>query len=470
MAIDAQPPSAHTSCARCQLSLHPGQEMVDCPECGRWYHVRCWQAAAGCSATDCPGFAGPPPDPDADPFSAFEPVAEVHEDSSATQPPDRDEAEPILTISLDDLDQADPQKVIVPRGERRSRDARGARPRADDRRSPPATGEDKPFNRLAVASFLTGLAGTVCVGIVTGLVAVVLGLLAVGQLRSRRERGLGFAATGMLLGVFDIVLWGAAIVAWIGSGVSGESQSVEDDMDMDIDLAALEQLDPPLKRAMLANVLIRVKNGGLLGGGGMGSGVILKLDRQTAWVLTNRHVIDPDFSDRTDSAALPDSLQGSIEVKVVGQPLQPSRVVWTAPDGIDLALVQTTVTGVGNPAVQPQAARWETDIEPRIGDDVFAVGNPQGLGWTHTQGTVSQFRTQPKGSRQIRLVQTSTAINPGNSGGGLYDAEGRLIGINTATIDKRVADGLSFAIAIRTFLTFDVPFVRSAPPGAPAVP
>jgi len=468
MAFDAQPPSALTSCARCQLSIHPGQETVDCPECGRWYHARCWQAAAGCTATDCPAYAGPPPDPDDDLFITYEPAAASQETSPSANEPPSDGTEPILTISPDDLDRAVPQKVIVPRRERRSRDTGGMRSPPDNRRTNNASTEAKPLNRLAVASFLTGLGGTVCFGIVTGLVAIVLGLLAVGQLRSRRQRGLGFAATGMLLGVFDIVLWGAAIVAWMGTGFSGEPSSAEDDLD--IDLAALEQLDPPLKRAMLANVLIRVKNGGLLGGGGMGSGVILKLDRQTAWVLTNRHVIDPDFSDRTDSAALPDALQGSIEVKLVGQPLQPGRVVWTAPDGIDLALVQTTVTGGGNPSVQPQSARWETDIEPRIGDEVFAVGNPQGLGWTHTQGTVSQFRTQPKGSRQVRLVQTSTAINPGNSGGGLYDAEGRLIGINTATIDKRVADGLSFAIAIRTFLTFDVPFVRSAPPGAPAVP
>jgi S1-C subfamily serine protease len=316
-----------------------------------------------------------------------------------------------------------------------------------------------------VASFLTGLAGTVCVGIVTGVVAIVLGVVAVARLRSGRERGIGFAATGVLLGVFDVILWGAALVVWLSPGPGAAPADSSDDLE--VDLAAFAQLDPPLRRAMLANVLIRVHSGGLLGGDGMGSGVILQLDPQSAWILTNRHVVDPDYSDRTATGAPPGTLRGTIEVKLVGQPLQPGQVIWTAPEGIDLAVVQTNVVPVPDAPARPAEADWESSTEPRIGDEVFAVGNPQGLGWTHTQGTVSQFRTQPKGNRQVRLVQTSTAINPGNSGGGLYDAAGRLIGINTATIDKRVADGLSFAIDFKTFLSFRVPFLRRAA-GAPA--
>jgi serine protease Do len=46
----------------------------------------------------------------------------------------------------------------------------------------------------------------------------------------------------------------------------------------------------------------------------------------------------------------------------------------------------------------------------------------------------------------------TAAINPGNSGGGLYDADGRLIGINTLTSDKRFAEGLGFAISLPTLL------------------
>jgi serine protease Do len=54
--------------------------------------------------------------------------------------------------------------------------------------------------------------------------------------------------------------------------------------------------------------------------------------------------------------------------------------------------------------------------------------------------------------RETKIIQTSAAINPGNSGGGLYDKAGKLIGINTWTKDKRLAEGLSFAITFTTLL------------------
>ncbi|NQT40981.1 MAG: trypsin-like serine protease, partial [Planctomycetes bacterium] len=84
------------------------------------------------------------------------------------------------------------------------------------------------------------------------------------------------------------------------------------------------------------------------------------------------------------------------------------------------------------------------------------------LGWTHTQGAISQFRIQGHGLRRIRVIQTSTAINQGNSGGGLYDAQGDLIGINTWTQDKRVSEGLNFAIALSSLLELDPPPLRFA--------
>ena len=365
----------------------------------------------------------------------------------------------VLTISTTDLNQAIP--------ERPRRSASGSHPtKARSATAASLTGgrspraSEKPLNQLAVASFLTGLGGILCVGVVTGVVAIVLGVLASARLRTARERGIGFAATGVLLGFFDVILWGAALVTWLSSGPGTAPVDFSDQLE--VDLAALAQLDPPLRRAMLANVLIRVRGRGLFGGEGMGSGVILQLDSQSAWILTNRHVVDPDYSESTSTGAPPEGVRGTVEVKLVGQPLQPGQVIWTAPEGIDLAVVQTSVVPQPAAPARPSAADWVSPAEPRIGDAVFAVGNPQGLGWTHTQGTVSQFRTQSRGSRQVRLVQTSTAINSGNSGGGLYNAAGRLIGINTATVDKRVADGLSFAIDLDTFLAFRVPFLRRA--------
>jgi hypothetical protein len=465
MPFETVPTAAPQSCPRCRLSLLAGQQTVDCPACGRRHHARCWQSNAGCSAVDCPdhagGFAPTPP-----PLGEHPPLAETAVEATSPAPAGNHpvdslgDEDVVLTISTDDLDRAIPERPRRSPSERSRPASRAAPSPRSSRDRSTGSPESKPLNGLAVASFLTGLAGTVCVGIITGVVAIVLGVLAVARLRTGRERGIVFAATGVVLGVFDVVLWGAALVLWLSPGPGAAPADPSDDLE--VDLAALAQLDPPLRRAMLANVLIRVHSGGLLGGEGMGSGVILQLNAQSAWVLTNRHVVDPDYSDRTHTVALPGTVRGTVEVKLVGQPLQPGQVIWTAPDGIDLAVVQTNVVPVPDAPARPAEADWESLAEPRIGDEVFAVGNPQGLGWTHTQGTVSQFRTQPKGNRQVRLVQTSTAINPGNSGGGLYDSAGRLIGINTATIDKRVADGLSFAIDFKTFLAFRVPFLRPA--------
>ena len=86
----------------------------------------------------------------------------------------------------------------------------------------------------------------------------------------------------------------------------------------------------------------------------------------------------------------------------------------------------------------------------KVGQTVFAIGNPHQLGWTQTQGVISQFRIRPIDDRRIRVIQTQAAINQGNSGGGLYDQEGYCLGINTWTADKRTTEGIGFAIALDT--------------------
>jgi S1-C subfamily serine protease len=91
----------------------------------------------------------------------------------------------------------------------------------------------------------------------------------------------------------------------------------------------------------------------------------------------------------------------------------------------------------------------------RVGQRVYAIGNPFGLDWTLTTGIVSALdRSLPaEDGRTViqHLVQTDAAINPGNSGGPLLDSAGRLIGINTAIFSPSGASaGVGFAVPVDT--------------------
>jgi S1-C subfamily serine protease len=89
----------------------------------------------------------------------------------------------------------------------------------------------------------------------------------------------------------------------------------------------------------------------------------------------------------------------------------------------------------------------------KVGQKVFAIGNPFGLDWTLTTGIVSALdRSLPSERGTIEhLIQTDAAINPGNSGGPLLDSSGRLIGITTAIYSPSGASaGIGFAVPVDT--------------------
>ena len=90
----------------------------------------------------------------------------------------------------------------------------------------------------------------------------------------------------------------------------------------------------------------------------------------------------------------------------------------------------------------------------RVGQSVFAIGNPFGLDWTLTTGIVSALDRELPAERDrvIRgLIQTDAAINPGNSGGPLLDSAGRLIGVNTAIYSPSGSSaGIGFAVPVDT--------------------
>jgi S1-C subfamily serine protease len=95
-----------------------------------------------------------------------------------------------------------------------------------------------------------------------------------------------------------------------------------------------------------------------------------------------------------------------------------------------------------------------TSADLKVGQKVFAIGNPFGLDWTLTTGIVSALDRslqREDGTIIDHLVQTDAAINPGNSGGPLLDSAGRLVGITTAIFSTSGSSaGVGFAVPVDT--------------------
>ena len=110
----------------------------------------------------------------------------------------------------------------------------------------------------------------------------------------------------------------------------------------------------------------------------------------------------------------------------------------------DLAVVKVEMTGL------PSAVFGNSD-DLMVGEPAIAIGNPLGLEFhgSVTMGVISALnRTIDLGDRRFKLIQTDAAINPGNSGGALINADGELIGINSAKIAVAGVEGIGFAIPI----------------------
>jgi serine protease Do len=154
---------------------------------------------------------------------------------------------------------------------------------------------------------------------------------------------------------------------------------------------------------------------------GMGSGVIVTRD---GYLLTNNHVVDN--ADEV-KVALADGRE--FVARIVGKDPQ-SDVAVLKIDAKDLPAVE-----LGD----------SDNLE--VGDVVLAIGNPFGVGQTVTSGIISATGRGSLGLDYEDMIQTDAAINPGNSGGALVDAEGRLIGINTAILSRSGGNqGIGFAV------------------------
>jgi Do/DeqQ family serine protease len=158
---------------------------------------------------------------------------------------------------------------------------------------------------------------------------------------------------------------------------------------------------------------------------GLGSGVIVSTE---GYLLTNQHVVEG---------------ADDIEVTLADGRSALAKVVGTDADS-DLALLKVSLDG-------PIPAIPLGDIaRVSVGDPVLAIGNPFNVGQTVTSGIVSALDRNPLGLTAIEnFIQTDAAINPGNSGGALVDAQGRLVGINTAIFSRSGGSmGIGFAIPV----------------------
>jgi S1-C subfamily serine protease len=119
--------------------------------------------------------------------------------------------------------------------------------------------------------------------------------------------------------------------------------------------------------------------------------------------------------------------------------------------------------GVGFKRPPPVPVGTSSDL--KVGQKVFAIGNPFGLDWTLTNGIVSALdRSLGSESSNVieHLIQTDAAINPGNSGGPLLDSAGRLIGINTAIYSPSGASaGIGFAVPVDTVMRVVPQIIRN---------
>ncbi len=163
---------------------------------------------------------------------------------------------------------------------------------------------------------------------------------------------------------------------------------------------------------------------------GAGSGIVLDGDGH---ILTNFHVVE-----------------GAREIQVTlhDGSAHEARVV-----GVDPA-TDVAVLRIEPPVAPLRPATFGTSHDLRVGQRVFAIGNPFGLERTLTTGIVSSLnRSLPtKTGRTIKsIIQTDAAINPGNSGGPLLDSRGHLIGMTTAIASRTgQSSGVGFAIPVGT--------------------
>ena len=181
-----------------------------------------------------------------------------------------------------------------------------------------------------------------------------------------------------------------------------------------------------------------------------GSGVFYQLDKTTgdAIIITNYHGV---YNADTGNIA------SQILVNVYGSPLSAQSIAATFVGGSmreDIAVLRVSGSELLKTSVAKAATLASSDaLHP--GDTAIAIGNPQGKGISATYGKVNVVTESLDTTAcdevteiSLRVIRIDTAVNGGNSGGGLFDAEGKLIGIVNAKIIEENIENIGFALPI----------------------
>lgn len=168
---------------------------------------------------------------------------------------------------------------------------------------------------------------------------------------------------------------------------------------------------------------------------GAGSGIILTED---GYILTNNHVI----SEESSSAFYAIQEASDIKVKLYNDDTEYTATVVGTDSYTDLAILKIEKDGL-TPAVLGNSDNL------KVGEFVFAIGNPLGLDYSVTSGIISALdREVSSDGTTYYAIQTDAAINSGNSGGALVNTKGEVIGINTLKFAGSGIEGVGFAIPI----------------------
>lgn len=167
-----------------------------------------------------------------------------------------------------------------------------------------------------------------------------------------------------------------------------------------------------------------------------GSGIVVGQNDTELLIATNNHVIE---GSKTLTVAFIDGSSANAQVKGTDSDM-------------DLAIIAISLKDLKKETLEKiKVATLGDSDKIRVGEPMIAIGNALGYGQSVTAGIASALNTTIEGY-EGKLIQTDAAINPGNSGGALVNANGEVIGINTAKIKDESVEGMGYAIPISDVL------------------